>query len=225
MASYQTFIQTISENVVFVLKSEDGRYVREDIKIVDGQERSVFNLNSNTGPRTIFILKAILDSNNFFLFVRRKNNTEFPVNFIVDGSTGAQYLTFGFGINNRLQINPVVINQPVIQFAQFTSTLLKTSIKVDEFNFLRFDGFFPSPKFGFEAVIPHIIPSTRDAFNSIKLFFTNSNAVNRVIETNIAFLVSIIQIEIVSPIAIIMSSFENIVEYVFNRNVLTTVIY
>ena len=198
IGSYQDFIATISNSLVFNLRSSDndkpGRYVRVVLKKINGTFIIVLILNNNSQRQPAsFILKDDPDSDNFGIFLQTKNGTQFPVNITTDNITGAKYLSVVPGTINPLRINPAAINQPgvVTQFVTFTAVIGSSpSIMTDEFGFLRIDGNFPVDKFGFESVIPSIYINTVENWRKILDFIINGGELRGLlqrVQTGLAF--------------------------------------
>ena len=191
MASYQNFIATISNALVFDLTSQDGRFVRlRDRTItVNGvlQNRTLLSLSNEFSQRATLVLKAFPNTDNFNLFVETRNNQstqEFPINIIRDEISGAQFLQVDINSTGTpLRIDPDVGSGAVVQFVEFRVAGPEPTpvIAVDEFEFLRVGGGFSVPKFGFEAILPNINAFTRQNWIQIVPFILNGQTVLNVI--------------------------------------------
>ena len=151
MASYQNFIATISNALVFNLMSEDGRYVRVSQRTINIngvlQNKDVLNLNNDPDQAATLVLKDFPNTDNFNLFIEirtAESTEEFPVNIVTD-ITGAQFLQVDTNRSGTpLRIDPDVSPGVVRQFVEFrvfgeepTPTLV-----ADTFGFLRVGGGF-----------------------------------------------------------------------------------
>ena len=190
MASYQNFIATISNTLVFALRSDDGRYVRLTSRTVTVkgllQNRLVLNLNNTSGQPATLVLKAFSNTDNFSLFIETRNTLgqiqEFPITIVTDELTSAQFLQVDTqNSGTALRISPNAINQPgvFVLFASFTAVVgLSPQIIVDEFGFLRVGGGPSVPKFGFEA----LLVNSAVIWVTILPFILNGETVRTVLE-------------------------------------------
>ena len=186
MASYQNFIATISNSLTFNLKSEDGRYVRLNLRTitVNGvlQNRQLLNLNNDPGQAATLILKDFPNTDNFNLFIETRTAEsvqEFPINIIRDEVTGAQFLQVDDTRSGLpLRVDPDVSPGVIVQFAEFRvfGEEPTPTIVADAFGFLRIGGGASVPRFGFEAVLPNINITTVVNWRPILPFILNGGS-------------------------------------------------
>ena len=212
MASYQNFIATISNALVFNLKSEDGRYVRVSQRTlnINGvlQNRSVLNLNNDPGQAATLVLKDFPNTDNFNLFIETRTaetTEEFPINIVVD-ITGAQFLqvdTDRSGIPLRIDpdVSPGVVRQ-FVEFRVFGQEPTPTLV-ADAFGFLRVGGGFLVPSFGFEALLPNINITTVTNWRPILPFLLNGGSLVGLVQQVEAGLIATITGGIVGGVVVL----------------------
>ena len=192
MASYQNFIATISNALVFNLKSQDGRYVRLSQRTitVNGvlQNRQVLNLNNDHGQAVPLVLKDFPNTDSFNLFIETRTaetTEEFPINIIRDEVTGAQFLQVDTQRSGGpLRIDPDVSPGVIVQFAEFRVFGQEPvpTLVADAFGFLRVGGGFLVPRFGFEATLPNINISTVVNWRPILPFLLNGGSLVGIVQ-------------------------------------------
>ena len=194
MASYQNFIATVSNVLVFALRSDDGRYVRLTARTVTVndllQNRLMLNLNNDGGQPATLVLKDFPNTDNFRLFIETRNTAgqiqEFPITIVTDELTGVQFLQVDtLNSGTSLRIDPLVTNPSGIeQFVEFRVGTVQPSpaIVSDEFGFLRVGASVSVPKFGFEALLPYINEDTVVNWRPILLFILNGGFLHDLVQ-------------------------------------------
>lgn len=188
-ASYQTFIQTLSNSQVFNLRSRDnnrpGRYVRSVKRLIGGIERDTLILDNNAQNTPIrFILRAIINSDNFQLLNISEDDKIFPI-IIVSDVNKKFFIIDKLADNPPILINPAAINQPgiIVKFAAFTIINPSIGIQIrvidsgsDE-KFLTVDTSFPIVEFGFEMKTLIMSNANINQIISIRSFTLNLDSI------------------------------------------------